>query len=244
MSTVDPRLARHREVWQGKPALRAIYRDFYREIRQVCAPGPTLEIGAGPGGLKSFADDIVATDILHAPWLDVVADAGRLPFADASFGNLVMIDVLHHVACVRAFLAESQRVLRPGGRIVVIEPAVTPLSWLFYRFFHDEDLCFRADPLAPCAPSPGRDPYTGNQAIPTRLFGRDAERLAREFPRLRIVTKRRLSLFAYPLSGGFRPWTLVPERLVEMLLGAERLLLPWIGAAMAFRMFVVLERHE
>ncbi len=206
--------------------------------------GPTLEVGGGPGGLKSFADDIVSTDILPAPWLDVVADAQQLPFADSSFSNLVMIDVLHHVACVRAFLAESQRIVRPGGRVVVIEPAVTPLSWFFYRFLHEEDVCFRADPLAPCVPSRGRDPYTGNQAIPTRLFGRDAGRLVREFPGFRIVTKRWLSLFAYPLSGGFQPWTLVSERAVEALLGAERFLLPWVGAAMAFRMFVVLERHE
>ena len=54
----------------------------------------------------------------RAPW-------GLLPYDDASFDVAVARDVLHTLPVeVRArCLAEVRRVLRPGGRVVVIEPA-------------------------------------------------------------------------------------------------------------------------
>ena len=98
-------------------------------------PGPTLEVGGGSGNFKLFAPDTVSSDILPAPWLDLVCDAQRLPFADASFANIVMVDVLHHIGSPLRFLKEAARVLRPGGRLIFCEPAITPLSGLFYRSF-------------------------------------------------------------------------------------------------------------
>ncbi len=44
-----------------------------------------------------------------------------------------------------------------------------------------------------------------NQAIPTLLAGRDRRRLESQFPGLHVLHAETLSLFAYPLSGGFRP---------------------------------------
>ena len=58
---------------------------------------------------------VVATDIQFAPWLDCVADAQRLPLADATAANIVMIDVLHHLEFPVVFFREAARVLRPGG---------------------------------------------------------------------------------------------------------------------------------
>jgi len=63
---------------------------------------------------------VVSTDILPAPWLDALADAQRLPFAAASFDNIEMFDVLHHLDQPRMFLQEAERVLRRGGRIVMV----------------------------------------------------------------------------------------------------------------------------
>jgi len=54
---------------------------------------------------------------------------------------------------------------------------------------------------------------------------------------------RNLSLFAYPLSGGYRRWSLVPAFLVRPLLLVEDGLLTLLGPAMAFRLFVLLERR-
>lgn len=244
----DVKLAEHRELWERKPALRAVYTDCYRRIVAACRPGLTLELGGGPGNFKAFADserfDVVSTDIVSTPWLDAVCDGHFLPFADASFDNIVMFDVLHHLAKPLLFFAEAQRVLKRGGRIVMVEPAITLGSWFFYTYLHPEPVRMEEDPLAAGPPDPSRDPFDSNQAFPTLLFGRRRNRFDLAFPDLHIRAVRWFSLLAYPLSGGFRPWSLVPGRLVERLLALERLLEPYLGRVLGFRMLTVLERSS
>lgn len=46
-------------------------------------------------------------------------DASRLPFADASFDNLVCVEAAFHFSTRRRFLREARRILRPGGRLVL-----------------------------------------------------------------------------------------------------------------------------
>jgi SAM-dependent methyltransferase len=48
--------------------------------------------------------------------------AEGLPFADASFDGVFCLDVLHHVRSQVEMLAEVHRVLRPGGRLLALEP--------------------------------------------------------------------------------------------------------------------------
>lgn len=237
----DPRPAEYRAIWEKKPALREIYRDFHRRMAGACVPGRTLEIGGGSGNFKAFAPDVVSTDILPAPWLDAAADAHALPFADAAFANVVAVDVLHHLERPAVFLGEAARILTPGGRLVLLEPKITPLSRFFYTFIHPEPMDMEADPLAESPGDPGRDPFDANQAIPTLLFGRHAARLAARVPALIPRGVESLGLFAYPLSGGFRPWSLIPAAAVGPLLAVERLLMPLLGPLMAFRMLAVME---
>lgn len=234
----------HRAAWEAKPALRAIYHDCYRRMAAAARPGRSLEIGGGTGNFKAFAPDVVTTDIQPADWLDAVCDAQELPFAEASFDNIVLFDVLHHIERPRLFFAEACRLLRPGGRVVMVEPAITPMSRVFYTHFHPEPVDMAADPLADGPRSADRDPFDANQAIPTLLFGRDGGAdFAAAFPELRVRAVRRLSLFAYPLTGGFRSWSLIPSAIVRPLLRLEDALLPVLGPVMAFRLMVVLERR-
>jgi hypothetical protein len=73
------------------------------------------------------------------------------------------------------------------------------------------------------------------------LFGRDRKQLESDFP-LQVISCRHLGLFAYPLSGGFNRWTLIPASLASPLLRLEDWLLPLLGPTMGFRLIGVLER--
>ena len=243
--SVDTRLQDHRTVWDIKPVLREIYGDYHKSILVALGEnGPILDIGAGSGHFRSMSDQVISLDILSAPWVDVVGDAEALPFADASISGIAMLDVLHHLPSPMSFFNEAKRVLKPGGRIAMIEPGITPLSWLFFNFLHQEDVDMSVDPMADQTAIVADDPFASNQGLPTLLFARDRhrKRFAAALPELSITQRRWLSLWAYPLSGGFKRWSLIPTVSVAPLLAVEKIMLPILGPLMGFRLAVVLER--
>ena len=237
----DP-LNNYADVWDRKPVLRTVYQDFYDRLAPECRPGTTIEIGGGIGNLKQRLADVVATDIQFAPWLDCVADAQRLPFAAGAAANIVMVDVLHHLEFPAVFFRDATRVLRPGGRVLMVEPAITYGSTLFYRLFHHEPVRTSAEALADGTPDPRRDPYESNQAIPTLLVTRERDRFHARFPDLRIVRVVWFAFAAYPLSGGFKPWSLLSAGAARRLLRFERAIEPLIGRLAAFRVMIVIEK--
>ena len=241
---LDQRQLGHRAQWEKKKSIRLLYRDFHRQLLESCPDGRVLDIGGGTAHIKEFRPDIICADILPFPGIDVVADAHRLPFRDGLFAGVVMLDVLHHLERPIDFLQEAARVLKPGGRIAMIEPAMTMLARRFYDRYHDEPVDMQADPFASVVVNPDRDPFDANQAIPSLLFA-DAparQRVERQIPSLRVRSVDWHSLFAYPLSGGFQDWSLLPSSWVAPMLAFERGLPGSIRRHLSFRMTVVLER--
>jgi SAM-dependent methyltransferase len=234
------RFEEHRRAWAANAALRELYGRWYGLVRtQLPKEGPWVEIGSGPGFARHFIPELELSDVVQAPWHDRQIDAGTLPFGDASVGALVLFDVLHHLPAPARFLGEAQRVLRAGGRLVVCEPYVSPLSYPVYRFLHEEGLELKADPLAETAAG---DPFDANQAIPTLLFERRPAELARRFPSLRLRSLERLAGLAYPASGGFSRRPLLPAPLWRALLALEDRLPDAAFRFVGFRLLAVLER--
>jgi hypothetical protein len=87
-----------------------------------------------------------------------------------------------------------------------------------------------------------RDPYVGNQAIPTLLVTRDRELFHHLCPELRLVRVEWFSFVAYPMSGGFKPWSLLTASAASQMLRFERLIEPFLGQLMAFRMMITIEK--
>jgi ubiquinone/menaquinone biosynthesis C-methylase UbiE len=221
------RLLEHRRLWRRKPELAAVYGAWFAPLLDGIPPGTrVLEVGAGPGFLAEAARARrpelrwTATDLLATPWTDVAADAGRLPLATGGVGAVVGIDVLHHLPKPADFFREAARVLGGIGELRLVEPWITPLGWLVYRFFHQEDCRLRVDPWDPF-PGPDKDSFDGNAAIPWLLQRRTPEwewrRLGFEPPR-----RRRLNAFAYLLSLGFREASLLPPGALRPLLAFDR----------------------
>jgi SAM-dependent methyltransferase len=225
----ETRLVEHRRLWARKPVLARIYDVWFEALlRQVPNGASVVEVGAGPGFLSEEArrrrSDLrwLATDVTTTDWNDVVADAHRLPLRDASVDAVLGLDVLHHLAHPGQFLSESARVLRPDGRLALIEPWVTPLSYPIYRWLHQEGCTLGIDPWQPFAgQGAGKDAFDGNAAVPWKIHRAVSPegwgRFGLERPTLRLMNG-----FAYLLSLGFREASLLPASSAGFFLGLDR----------------------
>lgn len=122
------------------------------EVLALLAPGPgerVLDVGSGPGYLlASVTDAVGATGAAHGldpsapmnalatartagkPWAHVdEGDAVALPYPDGSFDAAVVTQVYEYVADLPRALAELARVLRPGGRALVLDTDWDSLVW-------------------------------------------------------------------------------------------------------------------
>lgn len=236
-------LKKHREIWKQKKILRVIYHDWYRMIiENIVNDGPTLEIGAGTGNLKEYYTNLIASDNTYCEWLDVVLDAQELPYRDSSLGNIIAVDVLHHLAYPTLFLKEAQRVLKKNGRLIMLEPYISPFSHLIYNYLHQEDVDFKVDLFNQERNilRHQKKSFDGNSAIPTIIFFKEIEEFKQKFPHFQIVRQKLLSIILYPLSGGFEHKSLIPSWSVPFFLILERVLSPF-SRVFAFRMFLILE---
>jgi len=240
----------HRRAWQANPALRACYGYWYGQLREALPPhalGPWIEIGSGPGFARDFIPELELTDVVQAPWHARRMSAEVLSLEDNSVGALLLFDVLHHVATPATFFSEAIRVLRPGGRILLCEPYISPLSRWVYRRFHPEPVDTSVDPWAAVARDAknAKDPFDSNQATPTLIFCRDKGRIFESmFPQLSVVRVERMAGLAYPASGGFSHAPFLPAPLWRGLFALENLLPEIAFRGLGFRMIVVVERNS
>jgi SAM-dependent methyltransferase len=244
-NVLEPRQVEHDRVWLEKPTLRALYADYHSGLITACPPGRVLDVGGGTAHVKKTFSDVFSVDILPFPGIDAVCDAHCLPFPDREFAGIIMIDLLHHLAQPIGFLKEAARVLRSGGVLAMIEPGMSPVAYPFYRYLHQEPADMRSDPFAFLPADPRRDPFDANQAIPSLLFSAgNRQRLGALVPELTVSRVDWLSLFAFPLSGGFKPWCLIPARFAAAIVKFEDMLPIAVRRFCGFRLFATLDKTE
>jgi SAM-dependent methyltransferase len=243
------RLHEHRRIWSRKPQLARLYAVWFDAMLDSLPRGArVLEVGAGPGFFAPYAKtqrpDLrwTATDLAATPWNDVAADAIRLPFRNASVDAVAGLDVLHHFARPGEFLTEAARVLRPGGTLALVEPAVTPLSFPIYRWLHQEDCTLGVDPWNPFGRRgrTGKEAFDGDSAIPWKILRATG---AEEWRRRGFSPPevRKLNAFAYLLSLGFRDASLLPAALVGPMLALDRRL-QRLSGVLGMRIVIVWKR--
>ncbi len=108
-----------------------------------------IDVGSGPGFLAAdigmavgaegrvygidVSESMVAMSQARCtaqPWIECrVGDATHLPFADADFDVVISTQVYEYVSDVPTALAELYRVLRPGGRALILDTDWDSIVW-------------------------------------------------------------------------------------------------------------------
>jgi SAM-dependent methyltransferase len=108
------------------------HRVAYR-FAQGCLRGRALDLGCGTGygtaELASAGHALVGMDrvppaarVRGSPARFVRGDLERLPFASGSADVVLSFQVIEHLADPHAYLAEIERVLAPGGTVLITTP--------------------------------------------------------------------------------------------------------------------------
>jgi SAM-dependent methyltransferase len=240
----DLEIQANRQAWQRKPQLRAVYRAFHELIasrvdRQV--PGAIVELGSGMGSIKEVIPDCVTTDLFPNPWLDRQENAYSLGYPDGSISNLILFDVWHHLRYPATALAEFRRVLAPGGRLIVFDPAISWTGRLIYGLFHHEPIGLGQAVTwdAPQSFKAADADYFAAQGGATRIFWRleAPERLAG----WRLCEATPLASFEYFATGGFSGPQLGGPSAFRLWRRLDRVLSRWPNL-FAARLLVVLKR--
>ena len=120
----------------------SVQRYFVRNIQKhIQKTDKVLEIGSGSGVFLSAAaphcQHITGVDIsagfvelcndnIGKMGLDnatsIQVDGKALPFDDASFDVVYLVDVIHHMEDISTSMQDALRVLKPGGKLLVFEP--------------------------------------------------------------------------------------------------------------------------
>jgi SAM-dependent methyltransferase len=124
---------------RGKPfRWHPLRRYAFAWDRVAAMEGPHLDVGVGMGDFagplaSGTTREVHGVDV-HPGYVEAVRTghphvrsclaplAGPLPYNDAMFASLTMLDVLEHAADEASLLAEAYRVLWPGGIVVVSVP--------------------------------------------------------------------------------------------------------------------------
>lgn len=92
-----------------------------------------LNLGCGPAKFQG-RDDIINVDIFSFDETDLVADVKDLPVLDGSVDMLLGLSFLEHVDKPAEFVAEIERVLKPGGEAFLTCDFMYPFHAAPYDF--------------------------------------------------------------------------------------------------------------
>lgn len=156
---LDRRNAKARRAWAKQAPRydkaigffeRRVFGSEHREWACSKATGRTLEVAVGTGlNFVHYSPEVSLTGIDLSPEMLGIAreraaffgratalseaDAHRLPFEEAAFDTVVSTYSLCNIPDPLRAVAEMRRVLRPGGRLILVDhirSSVRPFFWL------------------------------------------------------------------------------------------------------------------
>lgn len=163
-------------------------------------------------------------------------NGGELPFVSNSIGTIILINTFHHIPDITCFISEVTRTLKKSGRMIMIEPWVSPWSVWVYKTFHHEPFDLKMKKWT----FPQKGPLSGaNGALPWIVFQRDREIFFKTFKKLSLVNISPMMPLLYLFSGGVSMRPLIPNTLFNLMKSVDFFFMRLFRGAAMFALIVV-----
>ena len=223
------RLDLHEKMIAKRQMIAGVFREFYEKCdyanrKYLSGNGKQLEIGSGVGQIKKYYPEVITSEVIESPLVDMVIDATKMNLENDSIRAIYGMNCFHHIPDPAKFFNECQRVLNKGGGVVLIDPYYGWLSNLFYkRAFATET--FEKDQASWITET--KVMVDANQALSYIVFVRDRKKFEAQFPGLEIVEMGVLNNYVrYVSSGGLNFKQLLPNFMIPVLKTVEFLMIP------------------
>lgn len=202
--------------------LSQIYDNIYRKFHLITVSDGKrlpliLEIGGGAlNYAETYWENPVVTDADNFETTNNVITgvyAEQLPFETNSFDYVIAKDSLHHFKDPVKALLEINRVLKPGGSLLVSEPYWSPLGRLVYRYIHPEPWDTKIKDLTRTS----KDLWDSNQALLLLLNTKFSNQFEIIFPNFKIEIYEPTYAISYLISGGVYKRTAIPSKILILI---------------------------
>ncbi len=214
------------KIIQQKKIFKNVYSDFYTIFQshsQNLPHGKRLELGSGAGFIKDFIPDVITSDVIKLPMCDRVINAEKLPFKKNTLSAIYLLNTFHHIKNPTKALNEFNRVLKKGGKVIMIEPNNSFWGRFVYKNFHYEDFDEKITKWKVTGKGPLSD---ANNALPGVIFKRDQAIYQVKYPHLPVTVLSSHTPIMYLLSGGLKKRQLVPTFTYQGFKWLEKILSP------------------
>ena len=126
----NPQEVIERGAEKGTEWRRTNWRFIEKTAASLPAGADVLDVGAGRGDFKQIftRQAYLGLDIYPYPETDLAVDLIELsPFKEASFDLVVLANVIEHVYEYRQLISRCNRLLKPGGRLLITVPFLLKL---------------------------------------------------------------------------------------------------------------------
>jgi len=224
----DPKITILRmKIIQENVFLKNLYTDSYNLFRISLVDLPRkkrklVELGSGGGFIKKIIPDVITSDVIKLPGVDLLFSATKMPFKKESIDRFFLLNVLHHIHDPKFFFKETDRCLKNNGKLIMIEPANTLWGRFVYQHFHHEEF----NPQGAWTLKSQKALSNANGALPWIIFIRDRKKFEKMFPHLKIRKIIPHTAITYLVSGGVSYRQFLPSWMYLFVKGIEKVLMP------------------